>query len=216
MIKQLKLGFGMMRYTFGVKMCLVLGIIFFAIGIVMEFLAPPASVSGAMFLMVCGMWPAQLVYSLGVSDVIKTSKHAKAMETSIPTLICFVTFLVCYIIIVLFKLPHLSGATEEMMGYMVSELMMSSILAAVLMFFCGIAYKLFILASIIFLVAFCSLTTISEFGTMLSPDISFGTAVIVGFAIVVAGALLQYGVSLLVYKVPLSKKAQLRGLQKYM
>lgn len=216
MIKQLKLGFQMMRYTFGVKMCLILAAICFVLGLLVEFLPAGASITGALLLMVCGLWAAQLVYSLGVSDMIKTSKYAKAMETGIPTLVSFLLYLICYVIIIAFKLPRLSGASEESMQYMVGEILTSGIMAAMLMIFCAIAYKLFAIATVLFLVMFFVLNVMVNSGGLFMVDVSFGAAVIIGFVLLVVGALLQYGISLLVYKVPLSKSAQLRGLQKYM
>lgn len=37
-----------------------------------------------------------------------------------------------------------------------------------------------------------------------------------GYLILVAGALLQYGITRLFYRFPLDKRGQMRGLQKYM
>ena len=213
MIEQLKLGFKMMRYTFGIKMCVIIGAIFLVLGLAMECLPPGMSMGGGAFVMVCGMWPAQLIYSLAVSNMVKTSKYAKAMETSVPTSVCFVPFVLCYIVIILFKLPRLSGATEEMLGCMSAELIVCACIAAGLMVFCGIAFKLFTLSVIIVFVLCCSSGILLD---VFSVSMPFGMAVIIGFAILVAGALLQYVLSCLLYKIPLAKGAQLRGLQKYM
>lgn len=218
MIKQLKLGFQMLRYTFGIKTCAIMGGIFLLVGILVEVMGQSVNVTGTLFISITGMWPVQLVYSLGVSDLVRSSKWAKAMETSIPTLVGFVSFLAAYLLAFCLKLPHLSIASEEAMEIMVAEMILAGTVALMLMVYCGIAYKFFIIATILFFVVF-------GFGGFNAPfmlvekmhlSLTFGQAALFGFLEILVGALLQYGISCLVYKQPLSKKAQMRGLQKCM
>ena len=218
MIKRLKLGLQMLRYTFGIKTCAIMGIFFLAIGILMELLPQPVNSSGTLFISLTGMWTIQLTYSLGVSNLVRSSKWAKAMETSIPALVGFVSFFVTYLLVLCLNLPYLSTADEETMQIMAGEMILSGILALVLMVYCGVAYKLFIVGTVLFLaVIFCGNFN-APFMLMesLNIPVSFGTAVAIGFLEILVGALLQYGVSCLLHKVPLSKKAQMRGLQKLM
>lgn len=214
MIKQLKLGFSMMRYTYGMKMCVIIAGICLLFGFAAELFQ--VGITGALLFIVGGIWAIQLISSLGVSSMIKTSKYAKAIETAIPAWINFAIYFVCYVVVIACKLPRLFGASEEIIEHMVNELLVYGIAAVVIMVFCGIAYKLFVISTIaIFVVCFGVNLLV---GSSCLPDIkvSFGAAAVIGFVCLVVGALLQYGVSVLLYRVPLSKNAQLRGLQKYM
>lgn len=214
MIKQLKLGFSMMRYTYGKKMCMIFAGICLVLGLAAELFQ--AGITGAMLFIAGGIWAIQLISSLGVSSMIKTSKYAKAIETSIPAGINFVIYLVCYVVVIVCKLPRLFGASEETIEHMVNELLVYGIAAVVIMFYCGIAYKLFTISVIsIFAVCF-GVNLLVGSGYLPDIKISFGAAAVIGFVCLIAGAFLQYGVSVLLYKVPLSKNGQLRGLQKYM
>ena len=124
MIKRLKLGLQMLRYTFGIKTCAIMGIFFLAIGILMELLPQPVNSSGTLFISLTGMWTIQLTYSLGVSNLVRSSKWAKAMETSIPALVGLVSFLVTYLLVLCLNLPYLSTADEETMQIMAGEMIL--------------------------------------------------------------------------------------------
>lgn len=217
MIKQLKMGFKMLRYTFGTKMCIGLMALFMVMGIALSLIHTDRTTPGTYLLLVVGMWPVQLIYSMNVSRQVQTSPWKKAMETSIPTLISFVGLFACYLVAILIKLPQLGNASEEELGYMAAEMIFSGTLLMILMLYCGLAYKFFILSTVIFFVMYLGMTIAYNMIIWTTAiRFSFGAAVVIGMLEIVIGALLQYGVSLLVYRYPLAKRAQLRGLQKYM
>lgn len=221
MIKQLKLGLQMLRYAFGSKTCAVMGVIFLTIGILLKFLPINASAMGAtgvLFISINGMWTMQLVSSLGVSSMVRSSHWAKAMETSIPTLVGFVSFLATYLLIFCLNLPYLSNAGEEKMEIMMGKMILAGTLSFILMVYSGIAYKFFVVGSILFLAVFYlgGLNMPFTFISGLSLSINFGQATLIGFLEIVLGALAQYGISCLLYKRPLTKNAQMRQLQKSM
>lgn len=217
MIKQLKLSIKLMRYTYGIKMCVILGIVFFACGIGLSFVPENRGGSGSFFIVVAAMWITQLFYSLGVSNMVQASPYGKAAQTSMPTLIGLLGFTAAYVVVVLMKLLRFGTADGEVRRYMSADLITVGMLTFIVMLYIGLAYKFFVAATVLFAVTFAITTSSFKLYTIFDlPLPSIGGAAVIGFLEIVAGALVQYGVSRLVYKCPVSKRAQLRGLQRYM
>lgn len=219
MIRQFKLGIRLMRYAFGVKLCAGFAILFFLMGILMSFVSAKYGImaSAGLFLIMPGMWLLQLLFSLVSAGMVQASPWNRSLQTSIQTLVGFVGFAASYVVIILLKLPMLSGASTEMRQSIAAELLLDALLAVVVMIYFGTANKFFVTSTVVFLVLFLGLTSV--YGMLLFPaasGLSFGAAAAIGGVCLIVGAFLQYGLSVLVYKYPPSKKAQLRSLQKYM
>lgn len=220
MIRQFKLGIRLMRYAFGVKMCAGFAILFFLLGILLSFISARygiVSSGGGLFLIMPGMWLLQLLFSLVSAGMVQASPWSRPLQTSIQILVGFVGFAASYVVIILLKLPLLPGASEEMRQSIVAELLLDALLAVVVMIYFGTANKFFVTSTVVFVVLFLGLTSV--YAMLLFPAasrLSFGAAAAIGGACLIVGAFLQYGLLVLVYKYPPSKKAQLRSLQKYM
>lgn len=219
MIRQFKLGIKLIRYTFGIKMCLGCAAVFLVFGIVLSFVSMNIGVmpTGSFFLAVTGVWITQMFCSLYVSGMIKASPYNKAIQTVMPTFLSFLGLAASYLLIILLKLPLLSAASIETRQSMSAELVLDALLMAIIMIYFGTAYKFFIASTLLFFVCFVGMSAV--YGGILFWSVSrlpFGAAAAIGGVCLIAGAFLQYGLSVLVYKYPLSKKAQLRSLQKYM
>lgn len=219
MIKQLKTGMKLLRYTFGFKMCMFWIILFIALGVLMY----RGRGVGSFFIVVSGLWVVQLMYSLNVSNMIQTSPLGKAFQTSATTIISFITFLLLYLLDVVLMLLMKEG--QEL--YMIVQWLISDgVIIFLLMLYCGFAYKFYIASTVFFFIAFFS---IIDSGCFVSgrpvfhsfihvpfDDISWIQAFIIGLIFIIAGALVQYVASCFVYKYPLAKSGQLKGLQKIM
>ena len=88
MIKQLRMGFNLLRYTHGIKTCVGFGAVMFLIGVGMElcFSAPMEGVSfsvGGYFVLITAMWPLQLLISMNVPEFVVTSPWKKRIQTSV-------------------------------------------------------------------------------------------------------------------------------------
>lgn len=219
MIKQFKMSVKLVRYAFGIKQGIGFGILFTIIGVLCSVLPSEIGAIGEFFLMMIGLWVTQVFYSLGVSNLIQTSKWKKAVETSMPAILSLAGYIIAYIVCFLLKIPRLLEGEEQELMNISAELIAAGFIAFFIMAYSGIAYKLFVVGTILFAGSFIGMGTISGiarvFGWTLSIP-SVGAAVLIGFAEIVAGALVQYGLSCLLYKYPLSKHAQLRGLAKIM
>lgn len=217
MIKQIKMSIKLLRYTFGMKMCIGLGVVFLLCGVAMSLMPEELGLSGSFFLIATAMWATQLFYSLSVSSLVQSSPYKKATQTSMPAIISFISFLGSYAVILLLKLPRLQAADAETQQYMAADLISSGLLIIVIMIYTGIAYKFFVAATVLFFVTFMGTVFFERaYMVFVLAMPSVGTAAVIGLLEIVVGAFLQYGMSLLVYKYPMAKRAQIRSLQKQM
>lgn len=219
MIKQLKIGMKMLRYTFGFKRCMVWMVLFIALGVFMHM----GRGVGSFFVIVNGMWIGQLMYSLNVSNLVKTSSLGMAFQTSATTILNLVFSLLMYLLDVVLILLMKGGEERYLI---VQWLISDGVMLFLIMLYCGFAYKFFMTSTCFFFIAFfsmmdrgCFISGAPVFRSYISvpfEEISLLQAFIIGVLFVIAGAIAQYAVSCLVYKYPLSKAAQLKGLQKIM
>ena len=121
MIKQIKMSIKLLRYTFGMKMCIGLGVVFLLCGVAMSLMPEELGLSGSFFLIATAMWATQLFYSLSVSSLVQSSPYKKAAQTSMPAIISFLSFLGSYAVILLLKLPRLQTANAETQQYMAAD-----------------------------------------------------------------------------------------------
>lgn len=217
MIEQIKMSIKLLRYTFGIKTCIALGGIFLLCGVAISLLPEGLGLSGSFVLVATGMWSTQLFYSLGVSGLVQSSPYKKAIQTSMPALISFFSLLGSYVVILLLRLPKLGTAGAEMQQDTALDLISSGLLIVIIMLYTGIAYKFFVAATVLFFVTFLGIMFVESAYLVFTPVMPpVGIAAAIGFLEIVVGALLQYGMSLLVYKYPMAKRAQMRSLQKQM
>ena len=108
MIKSIKTGWMLMRYTWGLKGGIISGVLLFLAGLLMMLL-PMMGIfgfgqTGSYLVLVVSIWPAQLLWSLNVSDLVQTSPQKKAFQTVVPTAFTAVTIFACYTLTILIKL----------------------------------------------------------------------------------------------------------------
>ena len=206
----------MMKYGFGTKLSTAMGILFLLLGLTIGFLTGHGGNAWVFYIMVA-MWPIQLMYSLGVSGLVASSPWKKALETWVPTAISFLGLLACYLLMLVFTLPGVETSDAKGRATIASELIFSGVMAMILMLYCGTAYKHFVLSTVLFFIMIYGMFFVMEIiGSGFAEGISISAATVIGLLEIVVGAFLQYGVSLLLYRYPLAKRAQLRALQKYM
>lgn len=213
MIKQLKMGMKMLRYAFGIKSSLGLGGVLFVLGILFH----GTDGIGSYLILTGGLWIVQLLYSLPVSGMIQTSPWKRELQTSGVAIVSFFSFLFFYLIDAVLLLLF-----EQQKVNMIGPcLVIDGIIIFFIMIYCGFAYKFFMVSTILFLVSYFGMSFVQRIKvsnhiyTWLN-SISLVQGAVIGFALIVLGALVQYAASCLVYKCPLDKNGQLRGLQKFM
>ena len=216
MMKSMKLGFKLLRYAWGIKTTLLSGGIFFLLGLLSFTMSVQTWYLGGYLLMVLAVYPAQLLSSLTVSNLVQTSPWKKALQTSVPTALTAGAFALTYggaLIISLLRL----NARPEMREDMVMILVLFAFEIFLIMTYCGIAYKTYVLGTALFIIVFVIGSSVIQIGAALGAfrGVSVFGAACSGFAAMLLGSAVQYGLSLMLYKRALSKNAQYAGLRKY-
>lgn len=215
-MKSMKLGFKLLRYAWGIKTTLLSGGIFFLLGLLSFTMSVQTWYLGGYLLMVLAVYPAQLLSSLTVSNLVQTSPWKKALQTSVPTALTAGAFALTYggaLIISLLRL----NARPEMREDMVMILVLFAFEIFLIMTYCGIAYKTYVLGTALFIIVFVMGSSVIQIGAALGAfrGVSVFGAACSGFAAMLLGSAVQYGLSLMLYKRALSKNAQYPGLRKY-
>lgn len=216
MMKSMKLGLKLLRYAWGIKTTLLSGGIFFLLGLLSFTMSVQTWYLGGYLLMVLAVYPAQLLSSLTVSNLVQTSPWKKALQTSVPTALTAGAFALTYggaLIISLLRL----NARPEMREDMVMILVLFTFEIFLIMTYCGIAYKTYVLGTALFIIVFVIGSRVIQIGAALGVfrGVSVFVAACSGFAAMLLGSAVQYGLSLMLYKRALSKNAQYPGLRKY-
>lgn len=224
MISDLKLGFRMLRYGHGLKSNLIGGILMLAAGFFLQGVTILSNGDmpnpGSIFLLIGAMFPIQIIYSLSVSNLIQASPAKKRMQTSVPAVISGSCMLALYLIHVLIS-AAITAVQPQRLQYTCNQTVGLAFFAVCLMLYMAVCYKYFWVSFILFFAVY----NYTYYSTTYSGTLSFGfresrisllLAAVTGIVIIIAGGFLQYGLSCLVYKAPMSKRAQGNMLRKTM
>ncbi len=210
MINDMKLGIMLLRYGFGIKTNLVLLIVCTAADLLcfaLELAGITTPLDG--FMLLACVIPVQILFTLNVVDIVLTSPARKKLQTSVPAVMTLCTTLAAYLIVVLKEavivLIHPDKTAQSAM-----RLVFLGVLVAVIMAFTGVLYKSFPA----FFVMYFSLSGFISFFMMpiLRSDFlgedrgSLVRAARIGVVLILAGGALEYALSVLFYKKPVSKK----------
>lgn len=208
----------MVRYGYGLKMSMGFVAFFVLAGIFLSFISDTAP-GGSYMIMVAGMWPVQMVCSLGTSNFVRSSPWKRPAETTAPALLSAINFLALYLIVILTYLPRLATADAQETVVCAGEMIIVGATTAVMLVFSGMAYKYMVGATIIFFISYLMIITFSNIFKLwlaANSEISFFGGVLIGLGLIVAGTIAEYAIACLLYKRPMSKNAQFGGLRKYL
>lgn len=229
MIKQLKMGIKLLPYCHGVIANMVSAVAMLVIGIWMEagtltLQVPRTEFNafqnfGALMILVGAMWPLQMLISLNVPGMIAASPWKKKIQTSVFSLLSGAGYLVSFLVVVALKLlKYSSGKLEyeilvvELLGLPGSILLLNVYMA--------FAVKYFMAATIVFCFAMSFIMNMHGifyyFGWLNVENITVLMAIGMGILSIGISMLLDYGVTLLIYKKPVSKYSQMNSLKKKM
>lgn len=213
MIKRLKQGIKLIKYTYKLKPNIVVSIIFFVLGL--TFLSEPGigSVSCSIYWIIVGLVLTGICSHINASAIAQSSPLKKTLQISIPVVLSLCYYTITFLLFLLIETLLWSvGGREQDPGVLVFY----GLMAIVFMLYNN-SYKMFELATVFFCVAFLSLLwggeqPIRQVLAGLSPWV----AGIIGFGEILLGALLQYCFALLTYRMPLSRRAIVRELRWWM
>ncbi len=218
-MKDLILGFKLLRYGYKLKTNVMMLILFTVIGFVVELSTHGTNMIGGFYFMLTGMFTYQMIIYMNASDYVQSSAMKRKLEVGMPVIVSTVVYLVLLTILVAEKYILIRMYPENTAQYQDTLFMIILILFGA-MIFCGVCYKYFVVSFIVFmLVVMTGVSTVNSwlYDHHISEVINSGLAklAILGYAAIIIGGVLEYLFSSLLYRKQLSELA-MSGLSKGM
>lgn len=221
MINDIKMGFKLLKYGHCAKLSFVACIISAVFSVVWSFLSigGHSSFPGGYFLMLSSLFLIQLLCTVNAAGLTASSPAKKKLQTKIPAVISAATMLAGHLINVV-SLGICACVEPRTMGTVCTLILLTAFLMGVVMMYAAVCYKYFVLSTVVFIVIF-----VAVYGPLLGlvfdrndklagslillerPWGDFWLAAALGLGIILVSGLLQYLLSLAVYKAPISKMA---------
>lgn len=217
MIKDLKMSIKLMPYCTNWKSTLAGMVIFFVIGLVFEIAMGGEMPAGVIFMMMAGIFPAQLLTSLSVSSLVATSTYKRKLQTDYSTVIIFVTSLIAWTVCCATRyFNYVSDGAVA--GMVINGMLGTALIMLVLAIYMALAYKVYWIAFTIFIVSYLVIYVLISlpFEYLNHAFTSFPVAVVFGYVMVFVSTLVHNLLTKAVYKIPMHKMAQSTILRKAM
>lgn len=212
-MKDLILGFKLLRYGYKLKTNVMMLILFTAIGFVIELSSHGTNMLGGFYFMLTGMFAYQMIIYMNASDYVQSSVMKRKLEVGMPVIVSTVVYLVLFTILVVEKYILIRMYPENTENYQDTLFMIIFILFGA-MIFCGVCYKYFVASFIVFmLVIMTCMSTISHILDVIS--LGLVKFAVLGYAAILLGGVIEYLISSLLYRKQLSEIA-MSGLSKSM
>lgn len=219
MTANLKMGFRLMRYAFGIKMNMVLVIVLAVCGLLFDFLTHGTVFIGMFLLSAFSMSPVQLLYSICISNAAGASPWRKRMQTAMPALLTFFINIIVFTVMIIIKMVEAWLFPEDfaaIWGCLVGVAMLQVLVGI----YNGVGYKYFALSLVVMYVAVFvvnfGVSQIIREGWGMFASLSPAVSIVFIYGSLLVAAVLQYVVSLALYKRPLSKWAQGAAMRRYL
>lgn len=215
MVKKFKFGMKCIKYCSGIWQCTLFALLFFVLGSLFFIINMPVFLP-PVYLGISVSYLIQLLNTLHISALVRSSPKGKALQTSIPAIVGTVAILLVYGLTVVVELLLLKNGLTRIED-VVSALVIAGLFEMFTLGYCGMAFKWFFLSLFLLLVFAFSLMPMQYlFSELAAPHIPLWGAVIIGVLEITLGGCLQFVLSLMVYREPSSKAAQMQSLRKYM
>lgn len=217
MLKDLKMGFQLMKYGYKIKMNVIMMVVILALGIVAEISSKGTSFLGGFYLMMTGMFAYQLIMSMDISEMVQSSAAKRKLQVGLPVVASTVVYLASYTFLLVERviLIHQNPQSKEELLYTLFTILLIMITVYI---FSSICYKYFVAGFILFLILFIGVDTgavilwNNGIGAWLC-QIGLGWLAVLGYAVVLLGGGIEYLLGSLLYRKPLSEFA-FRGIFK--
>ena len=158
MLKEMKKGFGLLKYGYNVKTNIVCGILFMVLGLIMAFLLPDSFCLGSVYVLLGMLMCIQLQQTLLFSEMISASGKHRFLDVDFPSIVSGIISIGGYVFLSILRI--LAGVIyPEQKAACGEDLISLGIMAAVLMIYFGICYKIFVVGSVLFAVSFAQIPT---------------------------------------------------------
>ena len=217
MIKNLKTGFKLLKYSYKCKMNLILLALFTVIGLVIEISSHGTNMLGGFYFMLSGMYAYQMIVSMDISGMVQSSAMKKRLQISMPVFVSTVIYIILYTVLVIERiiLVHVNPQDKDMLMFTLFTIVM---MLFIMFIFSAICYKYFVAGFIIFFALLIGTVLVLDEVCMRGGyeficNMGFGTFIIIGYAVILAGGAIEYLIGKLLYRKPLSEFA-FRGIFK--
>lgn len=218
-MKDLVLGFKLLKYGYKIRTNIMMLVLFTLIGLITEISSKGTEMLGGFYFMLTGMFTYQMIIFMNVSDYVQTSAMKRKLSTGVPAFVSTLVYLLLMTVLVVEKYV-LIRMYPNMEDRYLDVLCMIIVLLFFTMIFCGVCYKYFFVSFIVFMVVV--VFGITEFNTWIGMkhitdvmNVNLGTMAAFGYAAVILGGVLEYVLSSVLYRKPLSEFA-LNGIAKGM
>lgn len=218
MFRTFKLGLSLIKYGFNLKQNIVACALFFVLGVIMEISSGGTNFVGCFYCVLVGMFALQMIVSTDLSTLVASSKLQRSLQTSVPVLTTFIIEFVLLTCVLGVKFFYFTTRPENRPA-IIESMVMFSVMCVLMFIYCGSCYKYFLVTTIVFFIGVVSSTLVvseimkNEIGAKL-VEYGFFASVAICYGTLILGTLLQYGMTCLFYKKPLSKYAFKGLLQK--
>lgn len=213
MINKLKLGVKLLKYSFNFKMNVICTVIYCFLGVLWCFL-PNLPQFGPIYLSIVALQVQQMLSSLQFSDMVLSSPRKRELQISVAVAVGVLCSLVFYVLTVgVILLSHKIGIQE---GPSFGSLILCGLLFMVSMVYGVLLQKTGTATVMVLLIMFFGpILWFMSSGDQTLRDISLSTAIGIGLAEILLGAVLQYLTARLTYRLPVKNNPMLQAIQKY-
>ena len=215
-MKDLILGFKLLRYGYKLKTNVMMLGLFTAIGLLIEISSHGTNILGGFYFMLTGMFAYQMIIYMNASDYVQSSAMKRKLEVGMPVIVSTVVYLVMLTILIAEKYILIRMYPENTENYQDTLFMIIFILFGA-MIFCGVCYKYFVASFIVFMLVIITCMSIVSAWLYHHHIISLGLVklAVLGYAAILLGGVIEYLLSSLLYRKQLSEFA-MSGLSKSM
>ena len=211
MLKDIKLGFKLLKYGYKLKLNIFMLAFFAIFGIASDIMSKGTSIIGGIYIMMCGMFTFQLIMSMDVSEFIQSTSLKKKLQIYIPVLSSTVINLVVFTFLVIERVILIQNSVADEKQLIFTLFTLDVVLLAVYLY-TSICYKYFVFGFIVFMVLFMSIFTVLS-GVAFVPvsnavfKLGLPVVALLGYIVIFVGGALEILIGELLYKKPLSEFA---------
>ena len=173
MLKDIKLGFKLLRYGYKLKLNVIMLVFFAVFGIASDIMSKGTTIIGGIYFMMSGMFTFQLIMSMDVSELIQSTSLKKKLQIYIPVMSSTVINLVIFTFLVVERVILIQYGVADK-TQLIYTLFTLDVVLLIVYLYTSICYKYFVLGFIVFMVLFMGVFTVFS-GAGADPE-SHGTA----------------------------------------
>lgn len=236
MIDDIKLGLKMYKYGLNKKGTMTSMYLFAAIGVIFTISVPLTMMDGTdsaisiggMYLGITGMFLSQMIITNTVSKMVQSSQYKYKLQVTIPCRISMVFSLIAFSVfcginlleeVIINRYWQIvdEAFSDNLSGYITAQIITVSAFLMIMQVYNLLVYKMTAvgyIASFVIIIPVVIVTFFAGMKLSFFQEINRGTALIVGYAIIIAGSLVSGLLAKMMYRRELCKFTYKAALNK--